>query len=174
MNCDQLKSFLPDLVFDPSSVPSKVQHHLRACTTCSERFATVQAEMQSTLRVLDEWKAPDPSLYFDVRLKARLQEARQAEPSGFLAQLRARFLYGSGLNLRPAMAAALALTMIVGGGSYMGFVGMGHLSRQPQVTSATVHDLQILDANDQTIQQLNALDDDSGDSTTPAHSAMLQ
>ncbi|HUZ04857.1 MAG TPA: hypothetical protein VMU62_05835 [Acidobacteriaceae bacterium] len=170
MKCYKLKSFLPDLVFDPASVPSAVQNHLRVCTTCRAEVEALQGEMQSTLRLLDDWKAPEPSPYFDVRMAARLHEARQAEPDGFLERIRQRLSYGSPQHLRPAMAAALALVMIVGGGSYAGFFS---LHGQPAVTSATVHDLQLLDANDATIQQLNAFDDDS-DSGSTADSSMMQ
>ena len=86
---------------------------------------------------------------------------------------RQRLIYGNGTpHLRPAMAAALGLVMIVGGGSYAGFFAMHGLhgvngsAAQQQAASATVRDLQILDANDQTIQQLNAFEDgDGGDGT---------
>lgn len=173
MKCYKLKSFLPDLVFDPASVPAAVQNHLRVCTACRAEVEALQGEMQSTLRLLDAWKAPEPSPYFDVRMAARLHEARQAEPDGFLERIRQRLSYGSPQHLRPAMAAALALVMIVGGGSYAGFFSLHGLHGQPAVTSATVHDLQLLDANDATIQQLNAFDDDS-DSGSTADSSMMQ
>ncbi len=174
MKCDKLKSFLPDLVFDPASVPSAVQNHLRACAPCRTDVEALQIELQSTMRLLDEWKAPEPSPYFDVRMAARLHAARQAEPAGFLERIRQRLSYGTTQqHLRPAMAAALALVMIVGGGSYAGFFSLHGLPGQPAVPSATVHDLQLLDANDATIQQLNAFDDDS-DGNTAADSSLMQ
>lgn len=161
MNCAKLKSYLPDLVFDPTSVPASVQHHVRACQDCRKEFHALQADFQSTMNLLDEWKAPEPSPFFNTRMSARLHEARQTSPAGFFERLRARLLFGSNLQLRPAMTAALALAMVVGGGSYAGFVGINnHTARQP-ATSAAVRDLQILDANDQTIQQLNAFEGDS-------------
>ncbi len=168
MQCAKLKSFLPDLVFDPARVPSAVQHHLRACAACRKELETAQTELHSTMRLLDDWKTAEPSPYFDVRLAARLHEAKQAEPIGFLERLRARLTYGSNLHLhlRPALAATLALVITVGGGSYLGFVGMNKASGHSQVASATIRDLQILDANDQTIQQLNAFDNDSAASAS--------
>lgn len=162
MQCDKLKSFLPDLIFDPACVPSSVQNHINACASCRKEVA----ELQATMRLLDEWKVPEPTHYFDVRLAGRLREEKQLEPAGFFERMRMRLLYGSNMQLRPAMAATLALAIIVGGGSYAGFVSMNHtMQQQPQVTSAAVHDLQILDANDQTIQQLNAFDDSDGNGT---------
>lgn len=160
MRCDNLKSYLPDLVFDPASVPSSVQQHLQLCVQCRKQADALQAAFSGTMRLLDEWKVPEPSDYFDTRMAVRLREARQTEPAGFFERMRQRMMYGSNMQLRPAMAATLALAIIVGGGSYAGFVSMNRTAGRSQVTSATVHDLQILDANDQTIQQLNAFDDD--------------
>lgn len=170
MKCAKLKSFLPDLVFDPARVPSTVRDHLHACPACRKNLETVQAELQSTMRLLDDWKTSEPSPYFDVRLAARLHEAKQTEPAGFLERLRIRLTYSGNLQLRPALAATLALVITVGGGSYLGFVGMNSTSGQHRATSATIHDLQILDANDQTIQQLNAFDDNDSAASTSATS----
>jgi hypothetical protein len=173
MRCQRIERWMPDLIFDAESVPVSVQKHLRTCSACGERLARVQAEMLATQSLLDTWTAPEISPYFDVRMHARLQEAQQQVPAGFLERMRQRLIYGNGApHLRPAMAAALALAMIVGGGTYAGFFamhgvhGIYGVAGQQQTASATVRDLQILDANDQTIQQLNAFEDgDGGDST---------
>ncbi len=173
MRCQKIERWMPDLLFDAEHVPASVQKHLRACAACGERLASARAGMLATQSLLDEWTAPELSHYFDVRMNARLQEARQRTAAGWMERLRQRLIYGNGTpHLRPAMAAALALMMIVGGGSYAGFFAMHGLhgingSAVPQQTaSATVRDLQILDANDQTIQQLNAFEDgDGGDGT---------
>lgn len=166
MRCQRIERWMPDLLFDAERVPASVQQHLRACPACREHLAHMQAELCSTQSLLEEWTAPEPSPYFDVRMNARLHATRQEAPAGFIEQLRQRFVYGNGTpHLRPVMAAALALVMIVGGGSYAGFFAMhgihGAMGQQ-QTASATVRDLQILDANDQTIQQLNAFEDGDG------------
>jgi predicted anti-sigma-YlaC factor YlaD len=162
MDCDKLKSFLPDLIFDPARVPSSVRDHLQGCTRCQQEWGSLQA----TMRLLDEWKAPEPGPYFDVRMAARMREEKEAGPISFWERVRMRLLYGGHLTLRPAMAATLALAVIVGGGSYVGFLNMDRTLGQSPVTSATVQDLQVLDANDQTIQQLNAFDDDGNANIT--------
>lgn len=166
MRCQRIERWMPDLIFDAERVPASVQRHLRTCAACGERLARVQAEMCSTQSLLDAWTAPEPSPYFDVRMNARLHAARQETPAGWMEQWRQRFVYGNGTpHLRPAMAAALALVMIVGGGSYAGFFAMHGIhgaAGQQQTASAAVRDLQILDANDQTIQQLNAFEDGDG------------
>ncbi len=163
MKCAKLKSFLPDLVFDPASVPAPVQQHLRACEACRKELDALQTDFQSTMHLLDEWQTPEPGPYFDTRMSALLNEARQTAPAGFFERVRTRFAFGTHLQFRAAMSAALALVMIAGAGSYAGFVEMHHAPAQ-QATSAAVHDLQILDANNQTIQQLDAFDNDSDDS----------
>ncbi len=173
MRCQRIERWMPDLIFDAEHVPASVQKHLRTCAACGERLARVQSEMLATQSLLDEWTAPELSHYFDVRMNARLQEAKQQAAAGWMERLSQRLIYGNGTpHLRPAMAAALALVMIVGGGSYAGFFAMHGLqgingsAAQQQSASATVRDLQILDANDQTIQQLNAFEDgDGGDGT---------
>ena len=40
------------------------------------------------MALLDEWQAPEPSPYFDVRLQARLREEKAAKPSGWLQWVR--------------------------------------------------------------------------------------
>lgn len=171
MRCQKVERWMPDLIFDAGRVPAAVQQHLRTCAACGERLESAQEQMRSTQNLLDEWTAPELSAYFDVRMSARLNEAHAQAPAGWLERVRQHLIYGNGTpHLRPAMAAALALVMIVGGGSYAGFFalhnshGVNGAGAVQQTASATVHDLQILDANDQTIQQLNAFEDDgSGD-----------
>ena len=171
MNCAKLKSFLPDLVLDPASVPASVQQHLRACEGCRQQVDALQTEFQSTMHLLDEWQTPEPSPYFDTRMAARLHEARQASPAGFFERLRAHFVFGSNLGLRPAMGAALALVLVVGVGSYAGLMET-HRAPAQRATSATVNDLQILDANNLTLQQLDAFEGD-GDSSDSGNGPII-
>jgi hypothetical protein len=82
--------------------------------------------------------------------------------------MRARLLYGSNLHLRPVAAGALALLLMMGGGT--AFWMQQSAPRPTPQESATVHDLQLLDGNAQVYQQLNSLDadldDDSGNPST--------
>ena len=154
-SCKECREHLADLLLDPAAVPSEIQSHLAQCAACSKELAGLQA----TFAALDAWEAPEPSPYFDTRLHARLREAQAAPPEGFWERMRAFFAYSTGRHLRPAMAGALALVLIAGGGSVL---GVHHFGEQNQ-TSATVNDLKILDNNAQTMQQMDQLLDDSSD-----------
>ena len=158
MKCQELETHLPDLLLDPESVKPAVRQHLEACAHCQNELANLQA----TMNVLDEWKAPEPTPYFNVKMQAKLRAAREAEPEGFWERVRARLLFSTNFHLRTAGAAALAAVLAVGGGSALYVSQM--TTPQPQVeASATVRDLQSLDENDQVFQQLNAVDTDDID-----------
>jgi hypothetical protein len=160
MKCEKLQIYFPDMIFDPARVPAEAVQHLRECSHC----ATEWQELQTTMQLLDTWKAPEPSPYFDTRLAVRLREARESAAPGWLERLRLRLLFGNNLHLRPAAVAAFALLIVVGGGSYMGVVNLNHATPpQQQAVSATVNDLELLDSNAQTLQQLAAFDDTSAD-----------
>jgi hypothetical protein len=117
---------------------------------------------------MDAWEAPEPSPYFNTRLAARLREEKANPPAGWWERMRARLLYGSNLQLRPVAAGALALLLMMGGGT--AFWMQQSTPRPTPQESATVHDLQLLDGNAQVYQQLNSLDadldDDSGNPST--------
>ncbi|MGH9531147.1 MAG: anti-sigma factor family protein [Terriglobales bacterium] len=137
MNCKQMKDNLLDLAQSPVAAPSEAQEHLRTCPACA-------AEMESlrrTMSVLDEWKAPEPSPYFDSRLRARLHGEATKGP-GLVEFLR-----------RPALAAAFTLLFVAGLFLFQG----GDVSQPPEkggpkppttiASSGAVSDLQTLDSN---------------------------
>ncbi len=154
MTCDKLQAFLPDMVLGSAYVPADARQHLVDCSTCQKNWN----ELQATMRLLDTWEAPAPSPYFDVRMAARLREEKNSKSPGWLERMRARFLFDSNLHLRPAMAAAFALLLVVGAGSYEGFVSLNRTEQPRQTVSATVNDLELLDSNAQTLQELAAFD----------------
>lgn len=161
MKCEKLQAHLPDMILDPTRVPAEALQHVKECSRCAGELK----ELQATMQLLDTWKVPEPSPYFDIRLAVRLREARESEAPGWLEQLRLRLLFGSNLHLRPAAAAAFALLIIVSGGSYMGVVSLNRTVVPPhqQAVSATVNDLELLDSNAQTLQQLASFDETSAD-----------
>jgi hypothetical protein len=75
------------------------------------------------MALMDTWSAPEVTPYFDTRMAVLLREEQQAAPAGWLERMRERFLFGSHMNMRPLAAAALALIVAVGGGTYAGFGG---------------------------------------------------
>lgn len=156
MTCDKIRAFLPDMMFSSMHVPADVRQHFQDCPICQGEWK----EMQGTMRLLDAWTAPEPSPYFDVRLAARLREEKNAAAPGWLERMRSRLLFSSNLHLRPAVAAAFALILIIGAGSYEGFVNLEKTNPAGgQTVSATVKDLELLDSNEQTLQQMAAFDD---------------
>lgn len=165
--CRKVQADIATLLLDPKAAPVELRIHAEGCQTCRESLT----ELQSTMRLLDEWQAPEPTPFFDGRLAARLRQERQAAPAGLVERLRTRLLFGSHMQLRPLAAGALALLLLIGGGTYAGLLDAHHSG--PVQTSATVRDLQSLDENAQVFQQLNKLDEDEGagnSSSSPAAS----
>ena len=158
MQCKKIKLSLPDLLLEPAQVPADVQQHLKECSQCENELK----QLRATVKLLDAWDAPEPSTYFDTRLAVRLREAKESAAPGFLERMRMRLLFGRDLHLRPVAVAVFALLLAIGGGSYLGVVNLNHAAPQKQqAVSATVNDLELLDSNAQTLQQLAALDDTS-------------
>jgi hypothetical protein len=162
MKCEKLQVHLPDMILDPTRVPAEAMQHVKECSRCAGELK----ELHATMQLLDTWKAPEPSPYFDTRLSVRLREARESEAPGWLERLRLHLMFGSNLHLRPSVAAAFALLIIVSGGSYMGVVSLNHTVAPPhqQAVSATVNDLELLDSNAQTLEQLASFDETNADS----------
>jgi hypothetical protein len=162
MNCRDCQTALPDLLLDPAaSSNAAAREHVAHCAACEKELKALQA----TFALLDTWKAPEPSPYFDQKMAIRLREEQALAPAGWFERLKSRFLFNTGRQFRPALAGALALVLVVGGGTFADLSPFSH----PQVqASATVQDLQILDKNDQTFQTMDQLlqDDASTDDST--------
>lgn len=158
MICRDCKSALPDLLFDPAAPSnSAAQAHIDSCAECRAELAS----LQTTFALLDEWKAPEPSPFFDQKLAVRLREEQNAAPAGWLERLRAHLLFNTGRQFRPGFAAALALVLLVGGGTIAN-VSI-HNSSQHEA-SAAITDLQLLDKDDQTLQTMDQLLQDEASS----------
>src|SRR6266508_2531126 len=99
MKCNEIRELLPDLAAGLAAAEPEVNLHLRSCNEC----AGTLAEFRKTMALLDEWQAPEPSAYFDVRLQARLREESTKQPSGWLNWFR-----------RPVMAASMAVVLVAG------------------------------------------------------------
>ncbi len=156
MNCKNCQSVLLDLLLDPGA-PSNAaaRSHIESCTECNREFKSLEA----TFALLDTWKAPEPSPYFDQKLAVRLREEQARAPEGWFERLKSRLLFNTGRQFRPALAGALALALIVGGGTFANLSSLGHSTPQ---ASAAVQDLQILDKNDQALQAMDQLLQDDG------------
>jgi hypothetical protein len=103
MKCDEIRDRMPDVAAGFSQPTADESNHFATCSACAEQLSA----MQSTMALLDEWKAPEPSPYFDVRFQARLREEMAKPQAGWLQWFR-----------RPVMAAALTVLMGVGVGLF--------------------------------------------------------
>jgi hypothetical protein len=121
--------------------------------------------MAEMMALLDDWKAPEPSPWFEARMMARFREEQQRAPEGLFARLRDRWLFGNTAVMKPMMAGAMAVLLVAGGGSYWELTQTGSAAHKPATVSATVQDLQILDNNAQAIQQMDQLLDDNDSGT---------
>jgi hypothetical protein len=82
MKCETIR----EQIFAATS-SAEVKAHLSACAACAQ----VWQAMQGTMALLDEWKQPEPSPFFDVKLRARLQRLKEEEAlanQGWFAWLR--------------------------------------------------------------------------------------
>lgn len=144
------------MLLDPQAASARVREHVEECDGCEKELE----ELQATMALLDTWEGPEPSPYFMTRLEARLKEERQAAPAGWLgrklAALRADFVYGPSLHVRPLAAMALTILLLLGGGSYLELTNWEHAVAPAQQT-AVVHDLQTMENNAQLLDQLEAL-----------------
>jgi hypothetical protein len=154
MNCRTIREQLPDVALGVTPASPEVENHLAGCHECS---GTVDA-LRATMNLLDEWKAPEPSPYWDVRMQARLREEQQKAPAGALQLFR-----------RPMLSMAAALCLVMGVGVYQleRFMKVEnppvvHFAA-PAPTGTAVADLQYLDKNSDMLQNFDALDALDGD-----------
>jgi hypothetical protein len=156
MNCKICQDVLPNLLLDPAAPENAAaRDHIAACAACAHDLASLKA----TLSLLDIWQTPAVSPYFDQKLAIRLREEQSAPAAGWFEQIKARLLFNTGRHLRPALAGALALVLVVGGGSF----GIATFqSPRPVEASPVINDLKLLDKNEQALQQIDQLlQDDS-------------
>src|SRR6202451_1227034 len=152
MKCDEIRERMPDVAAGLRVATSEENEHLSSCTGCAGQLE----EFRRTMALLDEWQAPEPSPYFDVRLQARLREEMAKPQAGWLAWFR-----------RPVLAAALTVVMGVGVGLFFtkgsGIYGPGNnvVAESGQVAEpgTAVSDLQALEKNHDLYSDFDLLDD---------------
>ncbi|MGD0569836.1 MAG: hypothetical protein ABSA78_15655 [Candidatus Sulfotelmatobacter sp.] len=154
MKCEEIHEMMPDLASGMAGMTPEISGHLAGCGACAGKME----EFRQTMALLDEWRAPEPSPYFDVRLQARLREEMAKPQPGWVAWFR-----------RPVMAAALSLLMAMGvglfltngGGSYKAndnVIAINDPLAQAEPGTA-VSDLQALEKNHDLYSDFDLLDD---------------
>ena len=131
MKCTEIREMLPDLAAGLTAAEPEVNLHLRTCADC----AGTLEEFRKTMALLDEWRAPEPSPYFDLRLQARLREEMAKQPVGWLHWLR-----------RPVLAVSLGVALVVGATLFMERAPTRPVPG-PITPGTAVSDLQLLDKN---------------------------
>jgi hypothetical protein len=155
MKCEEISEMMPDLASGLMGITPEVGGHLAGCGACTGKLE----EFRQTMALLDEWQAPEPSPYFDVRLQARLREEMAKPPAGWLTWFR-----------RPVLAAALTVLVGVGVGLFFtknsGFYkpNINEIavveSQTPSMEPGTaVSDLQALEKNHDLYSDFDLLDD---------------
>ena len=148
MKCDEIRERMPDLAAGFSQPTGDEGKHLQSCGACAQELQALRA----TMGLLDQWQAPEPAPYFDVRLQARLREEMAAKPeASWLQWFR-----------RPVLAAALTVCLAVGVGVF--FTGDGGIYKRTQEASiaepgTAVSDLQALEKNHDMYSDFDLLDD---------------
>jgi predicted anti-sigma-YlaC factor YlaD len=146
MKCQEICERMPDLATGFDAATPEVSEHLKTCAVCAGKLE----EFRRTMALLDEWQAPEPSPYFDVRIMARVREER-AKPSGWLAWLR-----------RPALAVSLAMLMVASVTLIRYDVGNRAVTESGMAWAppgTAVGDLQSLDKNSDLYSDFELLDD---------------
>ena len=158
--CKAAASVLPDLLLSREAASAFAKSHLEACPDCRRELS----ELESTMTLLSELEAPEPSPYWTVRMNARLREEQARPPGGwqgFKERMRTR-IWLSNHSLKPAAGVAtLGLLLAVGGGAWLD-TSSTHTVTPATQASNTVRDLQSLNENAQVFQQLSALDAPDG------------
>jgi anti-sigma factor RsiW len=150
MKCNETRELMPDLAAGLAVATPEVTAHLDSCAECAGKLEA----FRQTMSLLDEWQAPEPSPYFDVRLRARLREESAKRSAGWLQWLR-----------KPVLAASFALVMVVG----VSLVRMNSGERGNNTASfpvavaeepgTAVGDLQALEKNQNLYSDFDVLDD---------------
>ena len=155
MKCKQVREEFFGLA-SGASASAALDDHVRHCADCAQKLA----EFRQTMSLLDEWKAPEPSPYFDARLRARLREVDQPRTLG--AWLRDAISPFTATGRRVALG--IAMTLLLGVGVAL-FQPSRHTqsSNPPEIavakTGTAVSDLQALDKNADLFENFDLLDD---------------
>ncbi len=159
MKCREVREQFLDLANGP--LPAAAAEHVAQCSACAAEMQS----MQATMALLDEWQTPEPSPYFDMRLRARLRE-EAAAPAGVWQRLSAIFSPAGLMGRKAVLASAMAILLVVSG--VLMFNSATHdTPTQPAQVGTAVGDLQVLDRNHDLYAEFDLLDDVAGPYSQP-------
>ena len=158
MSCEKMQELMPEVAMGSETPSPEMKSHLEACGKCAETLES----MRATMAVLDEWKAPEPSPYFDTRMQALLREEKQKAPAGFFAG-------GVSWFRKPVFGIASVAVMAFGVAFINGdrFPSLKQQSNQPTAVQrgTAVADLEVLDKSADMLQDFDSLDSSPDDDT---------
>jgi predicted anti-sigma-YlaC factor YlaD len=148
MKCNEICEMMPDLAAGLGAVTPEVNEHLETCAGCAGKLN----ELRQTMALLDEWQVPEPSPYFDVRLRARMREETARQSVGWWQWVR-----------KPALAVSLAVLTVMSITLFRTDAGRNPTSDGARAMMAApgtaVGDLQALDRNSDLYSDFEILDD---------------
>ena len=157
MLCKEIKDEIFEAALSGAAPGDSARAHMLGCAACESEYKS----MLSTMNVLDTWTTPEPSPYFDVRFRARLREVKEQEQRNRFARWFEKIGIRQ-LTWKPIAATGFALVLAVG--VYIETPG-NVIKKRPVVEAACpVVDLQALDNNQQELNELQDLEDDSSSS----------
>lgn len=143
MKCEQFLGLILDAAAGSENPWVLLERHLRTCTACTAKFD----RLQRTMDLLEEWRCPEPSAYFDAQLQVRLDETRMSPKRHWWPWLRGPVL-------------ATGLTLFLAGGILM----VRYMTRS-SVLSIQHSDVEILPGSAVgDLQMLEEVEKASGDS----------
>src|SRR5437879_3936685 len=148
MKCEEICELMPELAAGLGTVTPEVSQHIESCAGCADKMK----EFRQTMALLDEWQVPEPSPFFDVRLRARLREEATRQPVGWWHWIR-----------KPALAVSLSVIMVMS--VTLLFRTDAGWSPAPDRRAMVVEpgtavgDLQALDRNNELYSDFELLDD---------------
>ena len=146
MTCNEIRELMPDLALGVTPLSADIEGHVHSCGECAVKLEGIR----KTMALLDEWQAPEPSPYFDTRLKARLREEQEkAAHRGWWQWIR-----------RPAYALVATVLLVASAGVYIGRARYQNNAAVVLAAPGTaVGDLQQLDNNHDLYSDFEVLDD---------------
>ncbi len=159
MSCAKMQELMPEVALGSETVSPEMKSHLEACGKCAETLES----MRATMALLDEWKAPETSPYFDTRMQALLREEKQKAPASVFAGTMAWFR-------KPVFGIASVAVLAFGAAFLTGDHFPGKVPNAPQAKVAqgtAVADLEFLDKSSDLLQDFDTLDSSPDDDNTP-------
>ena len=150
MTCEEICERMLDVAAGLGEPTAEQRKHLAGCDACAGKLE----QLRQSMDLLDEWRTPEPSPYFDVRMQARLREEMAKPDTGWLQWFR-----------RPVLTGALTLLLGIGVGSFFarggGIYHVGGNDRivQQLQPGTAVSDLQALDRNHELYSDFELLDE---------------